>query len=132
MAVVYCQELSPLQARKLDGIGKSIASKIDEYLTTGTVNKLETIRSEDATAVINLLSEVVGIGPAKASDLFHRGIKTIEDLVCAVQNIGSYLNQLFLEGSLCASCQITQTRFLRLISYLVQRERLLGRFRNHI
>ena len=69
------------QAKKLDGIGESIAAKIDEYLKTGTVDKLEKIRSEESTAVINLLSGVVGIGPAKASDLYSRGIKTIEDLV---------------------------------------------------
>ena len=80
------------QAKKLDGIGESIAAKIDEYLKTGTVDKLEKIRSEESTAVINLLSGVVGIGPAKASDLYSRGIKTIEDLVCFVKNnIGCWL-----------------------------------------
>jgi DNA polymerase/3'-5' exonuclease PolX len=65
----------------LEGIGVSIAAKIDEILATGTLKKLEEIRSEEATATINLLSKVVGVGPAKARALYNEGIRTIDDLV---------------------------------------------------
>ena len=69
------------QARKLDGIGEKISEKIDEFLSTGTLRKLDSIRQDESATVINLLTRVVGIGPAKASELFDAGIRTLEDLV---------------------------------------------------
>ena len=43
------------EAKKLDGIGKQIALKIDEFLTTGKLKKLEKIRSDDTSTTINEL-----------------------------------------------------------------------------
>ncbi|XP_075211388.1 DNA polymerase beta-like isoform X2 [Lycorma delicatula] len=68
------------EARKLDGIGDKIAKKIDEFIETGTLQKLEKIKKDDTSESINLLTRVTGIGPAKARELFDQGIKTIEDL----------------------------------------------------
>ncbi|KAE8747804.1 hypothetical protein FOCC_FOCC005416 [Frankliniella occidentalis] len=68
------------EARKLDGVGLKISEKIDEYLTTGKLRKLDKIHQDDTSTAVNLLTRVSGIGPAKAKELVDSGIKTIEDL----------------------------------------------------
>nr|XP_023027324.1 DNA polymerase beta-like [Leptinotarsa decemlineata] len=68
------------EAKNLSGIGKKIAKKIDEILSTGKLRKLENIHSDSKNAAINLLTRVTGIGPAKAHSLVNDGITTLEDL----------------------------------------------------
>ncbi|KAK9297035.1 hypothetical protein QLX08_009132 [Tetragonisca angustula] len=68
------------EARKLPGIGEKIAKKIDEFLSTGKLQKLEDIKKDESNVAINLLTRVSGIGPAKAKELVDKGIKTLEDL----------------------------------------------------
>ncbi|CAL7952141.1 unnamed protein product [Xylocopa violacea] len=68
------------EARKLPGIGEKIAKKIDEFLSTGKLQKLEDINKDDTNNAINLLTRVSGIGPAKAKELVDAGIKTLNDL----------------------------------------------------
>ncbi|KFM83061.1 DNA polymerase beta, partial [Stegodyphus mimosarum] len=68
------------EARALKGIGQKIADKLDEFIQTGKLQKLETIRADDTSQAINLLTKVTGIGPATAQKLVNDGIKTIEDL----------------------------------------------------
>uniref|UniRef100_G1MV41 DNA polymerase n=1 Tax=Meleagris gallopavo TaxID=9103 RepID=G1MV41_MELGA len=50
------------EAKKLDGVGAKIAEKIDEFLSTGKLRKLEKIRQDDTSASINFLTRVTGIG----------------------------------------------------------------------
>ncbi|XP_017762148.1 PREDICTED: DNA polymerase beta-like [Eufriesea mexicana] len=68
------------EARKLPGIGEKIAKKIDEFLNTGKLQKLEDINKDENNIAINLLTRVSGIGPAKAKELIDAGIKTLNDL----------------------------------------------------
>ncbi|XP_040573622.1 DNA polymerase beta [Lepeophtheirus salmonis] len=69
------------EARKLDGIGAKIALKIDEFIETGNLRKLDNIRTDDKANAINLLTRVIGIGPVKARELVeNEGIRTVEDL----------------------------------------------------
>ncbi|XP_036140802.1 DNA polymerase beta-like isoform X2 [Monomorium pharaonis] len=68
------------EAKKLPGIGVKIAKKIDEFLQTGKLQKLEDIKKDENNVAITLLARVSGIGPAKAKDLVEAGIKTLEDL----------------------------------------------------
>ncbi|VVD04600.1 unnamed protein product [Leptidea sinapis] len=68
------------EARKLNGIGEKISKKIDEYLQTGKVKKLENIHYDEHAQAISLLTRVSGIGPVKAADLVKSGVKTIDDL----------------------------------------------------
>ncbi|KAJ8916042.1 hypothetical protein NQ315_010910 [Exocentrus adspersus] len=68
------------EARKLKGIGEKIAKKIDEFLQTGKLRKLEAIHSDSTNAAINELTRVTGIGPAKAHSLVKEGITSIEEL----------------------------------------------------
>ncbi|XP_075300939.1 DNA polymerase beta isoform X2 [Opisthocomus hoazin] len=71
---------SGAEAKKLDGVGAKIAEKIDEFLSTGKLRKLEKIRQDDTSASISLLTRVTGIGPAAARKFVEEGIKTLEDL----------------------------------------------------
>ena len=50
------------QIINLPGIGKTIASKLEEYMQTGTLRILE----RERTNPVNLLTKVYGIGPKKA------------------------------------------------------------------
>lgn len=85
------------EAKKLKGVGDKIAKKIDEYLATGKLKKLENvnylpnsmkhfdinkfqIQSDSKNVAINLLTRVSGIGPAKAANLVSKGITSLEDL----------------------------------------------------
>jgi len=68
------------EARKLPGVGEKISKKIDEILSTGKLKKLEVIHGDEEATVINLLTRVSGIGPAKAKDLYTEGIKSLDDL----------------------------------------------------
>ncbi|KAG8441161.1 hypothetical protein GDO86_006776 [Hymenochirus boettgeri] len=68
------------EAKKLDGVGAKIAEKIDEFLATGKLRKLEKIRQDDTSSSINFLTRVSGIGPAAARKFVDEGIKTLDDL----------------------------------------------------
>uniref|UniRef100_A0AAQ5XJP2 DNA polymerase n=1 Tax=Amphiprion ocellaris TaxID=80972 RepID=A0AAQ5XJP2_AMPOC len=68
------------EAKKLDGVGAKIAEKIDEFLQTGKLRKLEKIRNDDTSSSINFLTRVTGIGPAAARKFFDEGVKTLEGL----------------------------------------------------
>lgn len=71
---------SGAEAKKLDGVGEKISKKIDEYLSTGKLTKLEKIRADDTNVAITELTKVTGIGPAAAQKLVSEGIMNIEDL----------------------------------------------------
>ncbi|CAB4018660.1 DNA polymerase beta [Paramuricea clavata] len=62
------------------GIGDKIAKKLDEYIETGKLGKLEKIRDDDSNAAIGALMKVSGIGPVAARKFVDDGIKTVEDL----------------------------------------------------
>ncbi|KAG9330343.1 hypothetical protein JZ751_012727 [Albula glossodonta] len=77
----YPQKIkSGTEAKKLDGVGAKIAEKIDEFLSTGKLRKLEKIRNDDTSSSINFLTRVTGIGPAAARKFVEEGVKTLEDL----------------------------------------------------
>ncbi|CAL4078973.1 unnamed protein product [Meganyctiphanes norvegica] len=68
------------EAMKLNGVGKQMGLKIDEFLATGTLKKLTKIRADDTSKGISLLTRVTGIGPAKARELVEQGIMTLDDM----------------------------------------------------
>ena len=69
-------KISPEEIRKIHGIGKSIADKYKEFITTGKIDILE---QENRNPILEL-SGVYGIGPKKADELIKKGIKSIKDL----------------------------------------------------
>ena len=70
---------SGAEAKKLEGIGAKIAEKIDEFIATGKLRKLDKIRNPESNA-INELTRVAGIGPAKARELVDAGFSNVSDL----------------------------------------------------
>ena len=68
--------LSPDQLKGLPHIGPVIMEKLIEYTNTGTLKLLERERNNPA----NILADVYGIGPKKASELVATGITSIDML----------------------------------------------------
>lgn len=68
------------EAKKLSGIGEKISKKIEEFLQTGKLRKLENIHQDETAQAVSLLTRVSGIGPVKAAELVRAGIKTLEQL----------------------------------------------------
>ena len=64
------------QLEGIKGIGKTILTKLNEYIETGTLQILEKERNNPIT----ILTKVHGIGPKKAKQLVDNGIETINDL----------------------------------------------------
>ncbi|KAG9292245.1 hypothetical protein G9A89_023965 [Geosiphon pyriformis] len=100
---LYPQKLaSGEEAKRIKGIGDSIAQTIDEILKTGTCKKLtEEIGPEDELQ--NLVTQVHGIGPVSAQRLIEKGCKSIDDVakdpdLTSKQRIGiKYFNDLATE-----------------------------------
>lgn len=80
----------PDQLADLPGIGKTIMSKLHEYVKTGTLRALEKYRNDP----MNTLTKVYGIGPKKAKAFIAEGLDTIEklkanpDKLTAAQKLG--------------------------------------------
>lgn len=67
----------------IDGIGKSIAQKIAELQSTGTLKELEDLVSRTPAGVIGML-RIKGIGPKKVSQLWKElGIESAGELLYA-------------------------------------------------
>ncbi len=70
---------------KLEGIGKSIAEKINEFIETGKIGYLEELRKEFPTGILKMLA-IPGLGPKKVKVLFKKlGIGDIRGLEIAVR-----------------------------------------------
>ena len=69
---------------KIKGVGKSTASKIRQFLDTGSVDKLEELRHRYPPAFVEL-SKIPGLGP-KTLKLIRRelGVENVEDLQRAI------------------------------------------------
>ena len=80
----------PKQLEKLPGIGKTIMTKLQEYVDTGKLNAIEKMKNNP----LNVLTKVYGIGPKKAKQFIDEGLDTIEKLkehpekLTAAQKVG--------------------------------------------
>ncbi len=75
--MTYDSDIKTLEEIKnLPNIGKTIVSKLDEYMKTGTLRILE----RERTNPINVLTKIYGVGPKKAEELVKEGITSISDL----------------------------------------------------
>ena len=67
--------------KDLKGIGKSIYAKIEEIIETGKLKRLEDYNTDGKIKMIEDLTRIHGIGPAKAKELVDKhNIKNIQDL----------------------------------------------------
>jgi DNA polymerase beta len=75
------------------GIGKKIKLKIEEILTTGSLQAATEARKEQNLDSLDILQGIHGIGPVKAKQLVEtKGIKTIAELRKAVEEDPELLN----------------------------------------
>ncbi|MFF5258163.1 DNA polymerase/3'-5' exonuclease PolX [Actinomadura viridis] len=83
----YAADIARLDDAGLRGIpnvGKSIAAKIEEYLATGAIHRLEELRTE-IPAGVRRLTLVPSLGPKKAMVLYQEcGIDSVEALAAAI------------------------------------------------
>ena len=83
----YGQEItSGSQAQKeIDGVGKGIATRIQEYLTTGKLKELEKAVTDEARLIMELC-EITGIGEVKAKSLVDDfNVSSVDDLIAKYQ-----------------------------------------------
>ena len=66
----------PKQIEGLPGIGKTIMTKLNEYVKTGTLKAIEKYRNDP----LLVLTKVYGIGPKKANEFIAQGLDTVEKL----------------------------------------------------
>jgi DNA polymerase (family 10) len=81
---VDVSELSVADLVGLEGIGKSTAEKIREYLDTGTMAKLEALRSKYPASMLEL-TRIPGLGPKTVILLRQKlGVEDVEGLQAAI------------------------------------------------
>ena len=94
---------STKQLEGVKGIGKETKAKINEYLTTGKINKVEEVKLllqkfppiiTEKESVLTKFQNIEGIGPSKALALWDAGIHNLDalrantKLLTAAQKIG--------------------------------------------
>jgi DNA polymerase (family 10) len=85
-ATVDVTRLSTSELVKLKGVGRSIAEKIREYVDTGSVRKLDELRTRYPPPFVEL-TKIPGLGP-KTLKLVRRelGVENLEDLKRAISD----------------------------------------------
>lgn len=74
---------STAELERLDGVGKSVATKVYQLTTTGTFDELDTLLAETPPGVIAMFA-VKGIGPKKIAYIWNElGIESIGELLYA-------------------------------------------------
>lgn len=77
--------VSPAELGRIKGIGASTASKITEYLGTGTIGLLEELRGRVPPGMVEL-THIPGLGPKTAKLLFERlGVSSLGALRDAIE-----------------------------------------------
>ncbi len=78
--------LSDTQLTKIDGVGKSTAAKIREYLTIGSVEKIDQLRKKYPPEFV-ALSNIPGLGPKSIKTLRAKlSINNLADLQTAIDS----------------------------------------------
>ncbi|MCB0029538.1 MAG: hypothetical protein KDE28_16605, partial [Anaerolineales bacterium] len=83
------RNLSDIQAEggltEIPGIGKTLAEKIEEMLTTGRLNFYERLAEEIPPTLVDML-RIEGVGPKRVKQIYETlGITTIEELAEAAR-----------------------------------------------
>jgi DNA polymerase/3'-5' exonuclease PolX len=91
-----------LELNNLKGVGNNIKKKIEEYIITGKITKIEEIQNDEKYNLRDKLSKIYGIGPSKIEELLKK-INSLnelylvenKDLLNKKQQIGlKYINDL--------------------------------------
>lgn len=85
----YNKEItSGKQAKKIDGVGKSIADKIQEYIFTGYIQQVEDIKEEmkkqeektSEQKTIEMFKKIHDVGEITARKFYDLGMRTLDDI----------------------------------------------------
>ncbi|XP_069673983.1 DNA polymerase lambda-like isoform X4 [Periplaneta americana] len=68
------------EAAAIPGVGSKMATKICEILTSGQLRKVDEICGNEKNRVVELFTQVWGVGPATAQGWYQQGFRTLEDL----------------------------------------------------
>ena len=79
----------------IKGIGQGIIDRIQEIITTGTLQEYEKIKNKKSP--LEDFLKIHGVGRQHAKKLFNQGFKSIDDLH-KCENIHDYLNDTQLKG----------------------------------
>lgn len=79
----------------VQGIGEKIRMKIEEIITTGSLEAARNIKQDDRRVLQNAFMQIYGVGPVKAKELVDNNpsLHSIEDLRAAVAEEPSILNE---------------------------------------
>ena len=70
---------------ELPGVGKSVAKYIGEFLTSGSISRLEEVSAEFPRSLVQLM-RLDGVGPKKARKLFEElDVRTVDDLAAELE-----------------------------------------------
>uniref|UniRef100_A0A060T9I9 DNA polymerase n=1 Tax=Blastobotrys adeninivorans TaxID=409370 RepID=A0A060T9I9_BLAAD len=70
---------SSSEAVKLPGIGKRLADKIEEIVTTGHLKRLEDAEKDESAKVLSMLTKIYGVGRKTAVKWYSEGTNSLED-----------------------------------------------------
>jgi DNA polymerase (family X) len=78
-------QLSPGELRQIPGVGKSIADKVAEYLSTGSIRVVEELRA-GIPAGVREMTAIPALGPSRALQLHAElGIGSVDELTEAIR-----------------------------------------------
>lgn len=78
-------DMSAAEMQKLEGIGKATASKLREWVDTGSITKLEALRAEFPPDFVEL-TRIPGVGPKTVVMLREKlGVGNVDDLKAALE-----------------------------------------------
>lgn len=75
---------SGLEATTLYGVGPKIGQMVDQWISNGRIEEVETCKQDEHVTKVWELMRVFGIGPKHATKLISKGIETVEQLRAAV------------------------------------------------
>lgn len=82
---VPVSDMSAAELQEVEGIGRSSAAKIREYVDTGSIGRLEELRGEYPPALVEL-TRIPGLGPKTVLLLRDRlGVESVDDLRAALE-----------------------------------------------
>ncbi|CAM9515833.1 unnamed protein product, partial [Ectocarpus sp. 13 AM-2016] len=67
------------EIRHVHHVGERMVEAVDEILATGTLSRLEELKSHPRNQVCQELMKVHGVGSRTAKDWYNRGIRSVED-----------------------------------------------------
>lgn len=105
------------QLEPIDGIGKAIAAKLTELVTTGTLPYYENLRAEFPATIFELFN-IPGLGPKKIKAVFEQlGIASVAELEAATK-----------DGRVAALAGFGQKTATNLLAAIEQRKKHSGYF----